>query len=94
MTAYWYQPTDDGTCPECAEKVVECEGICLYPGTYYEPPEYGCLSEEKHIKGVNTAILAHEQSDGEQCAVGADNNGEQGMCKACHTATWIEEDVP
>lgn len=83
--AEWINPTDEGTCPTCGEKVKECVGVMLYAGTYYQPPDYGCLTveTESNDPAAITIILKHETADGEICTVGAENSDPEELCVLC-----------
>lgn len=82
MDIKWISPTDDGYCPKCGVMVEECSGVEIYPGSYYEPPGYGCMTEEKpEWSNVDTTILQHKTDDGETCTVGEENTEE--LCHTC-----------
>ncbi len=87
MAAEWLDPTEQGACPVCGEKVKECVGVMLDAGDYYQPPDYGCITVEvdhkDDPKAPITIILKHETADGEICTVGAENSDPEELCVMC-----------
>jgi len=86
----WVDPID-GKCPACGQVVSECTGIEMWPGSYWEPPGYGCVTVEQASEN-NTVILWHEAPDGDVCNVGAANDSYEGLCCECDAAVNQELD--
>jgi hypothetical protein len=79
-------------CEVCGEVVNDCAGIMLSAGNYYEPPDYGCITEESGIYA--STITRHENKSGEICENGSQNTDE--LCKECDLVEnpdvdWYEE---